>query len=122
VAVPVSQYSVMLSRIRSRVRPPVEIPVEERACDLLVVCIVVEHPGRQPDGGIGQAEADRLRVLGHLDDVAPLEDGLEVFECRGFLLYGWAARVATASRLNNPCTAPAPKIVATTSFGKALRK
>jgi hypothetical protein len=99
VAVPVSQYSVMLSRI------------------------LVQHPGRQPDGGIRQGEADRLGVLGHLDDVAPLPEGGEGIECSGFLLLGVAARTATASRLKSPSgTGPPPKTAASTSVGKALRR
>jgi hypothetical protein len=47
---------------------------------------VVEHPRRQPDRRIRQGEADRLRVLGHLDDVAPLEDGRHRFERLAFLV------------------------------------
>ena len=48
--VPVSQYSVMLSTIRSRVRCR-RLPAEEGAGDLLVaVRVVVEHPGREANG------------------------------------------------------------------------
>src|SRR5437899_12519417 len=63
--------------------------VEKRARDLLVaVCVVAEHPGRQPDGCIRQGVADRLPVLGHLDEVAPPEDGRDRFECLGIFLLG----------------------------------
>ena len=49
-AVPVSQYSVMLSRMLSRVRLPTGLP-STKARDLVVaVRVVVEQPGRQRDG------------------------------------------------------------------------
>ena len=49
-AVPVNQYSVMLSTMRSRVRLPVGLPVDEGAGDLVVaVRVVVEQPGGQGD-------------------------------------------------------------------------
>ena len=48
---PVSQYSVMLSTMWSRVRLPDGLALEKGAGDLLVaVGVVVEHPGRQGDG------------------------------------------------------------------------
>jgi hypothetical protein len=48
VAVLVSQYSVRLSRILSRVRPPIGCPPVKGAGDLLVaIGVVVQHPGRQ---------------------------------------------------------------------------
>ena len=63
--------------------------VEKRLRDLLVaVCIVVEHPCRHPDGCIRQRVAYRLRVFGHLDEVAPPKEGCERIECHGFLLLG----------------------------------
>ena len=66
-----------------------DVAFEKRARDLLVaVFIVVEHPRRQPDGRIGQRVADRLRMLGHLDEVAPPEEGGQRIECHGFLLLG----------------------------------
>jgi hypothetical protein len=74
VAVFVSQYSVMLSRILSRVRPPVGCSSREGARDLLeAVRVVVDDPARQTDGRIGQAVADRLRPRALLSDVTPLE-------------------------------------------------
>src|SRR5215211_7636625 len=46
--VPVSQYSVMLSTMVSIAHG---LAVDERAGDLVVaVRVVIEHPGRQPDG------------------------------------------------------------------------
>ena len=47
------------------------LAVDERAGDLVVaVRVVVEHPGRQPDGCIQQGVADRLRAGGLLQVVA----------------------------------------------------
>ena len=49
--VPVSQYSVMLSTMCSRVRLPEGCFVDKGAGDLLVgVGVVIDHPGRQGDG------------------------------------------------------------------------
>jgi hypothetical protein len=48
-AVPVSQYSVMLSRMSGEIAHG--LVVDERAGDLVVaVRVVVEHPGGQSDG------------------------------------------------------------------------
>jgi hypothetical protein len=48
--VPVSQYRVMLSTIRSVVRCP-RLTLDEGARDLLIaVGVVVEHPGGERDG------------------------------------------------------------------------
>ena len=69
--VPVSQYSVMLSRMLSRVRLPVGLPSTNARGDLVVaVRVVVEHPGRQRDGRVQQRVADRLRPCGLLQEVA----------------------------------------------------
>ena len=68
---PVSQYSVMLSRMWSRREIARGLPVDEGVGDLVVgVRVVVDHPGRQGDGGVEQGVADRLRARGHLDEVA----------------------------------------------------
>ena len=68
---PVSQYSVMLSRMWSRVSPPVGWSSTKARGDLVVaVRVVVEHPGGQGDGGIEQGVADRLRPRGLLQEVA----------------------------------------------------
>ena len=86
---PVSQYSVMLSSTWSRVRPPVAIPLNEGARDLVVaVRVVVEHPGRQSDGGIQQGVANRLRPRGLLQEVAK------------------AARPEGGKRVNSPLVPP----------------
>ena len=49
--VPVSQYSVMLSTMCSRVRLPAGWPsTKAREIFVVAVGVVVEHPGRQGDG------------------------------------------------------------------------
>ena len=68
---PVSQYSVMLSRMWSRVRLPEGCPSTNARGDLVVgVRVVVDHPGGQRDRRVEQGIADRLRAGGHLDEVA----------------------------------------------------
>ena len=61
----------MLSRMWSRVRPPVGLPVDEGAGDLVVaVGVVVEHPGGERHRRVQQRVADRLRARGLLEEVA----------------------------------------------------
>ena len=87
---PVSQYSVMLSRMWSRVRLPEGRPSTKARGDLVVgVRVVVDHPGREGDRRVEQGVADRLRPGGHLDEVAVsglLEGG--DLRGRGALLVG----------------------------------
>jgi hypothetical protein len=64
--------------------------LDEGAGDLVVaVCVVVEQPGRQGDGGVQQRVADRLRPRGHLQEITEAalpELGERV--ARGALLLG----------------------------------
>jgi hypothetical protein len=79
----------MLSTIRSGVRWPAGLAVEKGAGALVVaVGVVVEHPGRQGDGGIQQGVADRLRSRGLLEEVpeAGRLEGGDRLERRAFLL------------------------------------
>ena len=74
----VTQVSVMLSRTSSRVRLPTGL-AGEGPCDVLVAArVVVEHPGGEGDGRIGEP-VQGLRAQPHLQCVA---DALRVEEAQ----------------------------------------
>ena len=96
----VTQVIVMLSRTSSRVRLPTGLAREGLRDVLEAVRVVVEHPGREGDGRIGQA-VQRLRAIRHLDRVADALGEEEAQPVVGALLVGGQAgrrRVAASRR------------------------
>ena len=83
----VTQVIVMLSRTSSRVRLPTGLPSKALRDVLEAVGVVVEHPGGEGDGRIGEP-VQRLRAIPHLERVADALREEEAQPVVGALLVG----------------------------------